>query len=224
MIIVQYGGRQRPSAYFSCVVWNDWRLVGEDELYDIRMDPGQQENVAAQHPDIAAKMQAHYDKFWAEVAPSVEVIEPLIVGSQHEPAVVLSCNNWLEVDVDNRDRVAAGVGPARGGVWHIEAQTRGRYKVELRRWPFHLERGLTEQGPAETIGGTPIDPGQALAIAKAALSVNGRAPIVAMPSASGTTVEFEVELNKGQGTLQGWFQDTAGNDLRGAYYGRITKL
>ena len=35
-IIVQYGGRIRPAKYSdSSVIWNSWRLVGEDELYDI---------------------------------------------------------------------------------------------------------------------------------------------------------------------------------------------
>jgi hypothetical protein len=169
-------------------------------------------------------MKAHYDRFWAEVAPSVEVIEPIVVGSAHQPAVVLTSNNWPEVDVDNRDRIAAAAGPSQGGVWHIEAQQSGRYKVELSRWPFHLERGLSKRGPAETIGGKQINPGRAPPIAKAALSINGRAPIAAEPSASKTTVEFEIDLHKGQSTLQGWFQDASGQDVCGAYYGRITKI
>ncbi len=46
-IVVQYGGRIRPAKYSqSSVIWNDWRLVGDSELYDLSTDPGQEANVA----------------------------------------------------------------------------------------------------------------------------------------------------------------------------------
>ena len=41
-----------------------WRLVNQKELYNINKDPGQTKNVASQHPDQVAKMQAFYDQWW----------------------------------------------------------------------------------------------------------------------------------------------------------------
>ena len=38
----------------------------ERTSYNIKADPGQEKNVAVQHPDRVAKMQAFYDQWWSE--------------------------------------------------------------------------------------------------------------------------------------------------------------
>ncbi len=38
-------------------------------LYDIESDPYQKTNVIAQHPEVAAKMNAAYEAFWKEARP-----------------------------------------------------------------------------------------------------------------------------------------------------------
>lgn len=221
-LIVQYGGRIRPAKYAeSSVIWNQWRLVGEHELYDIRADPGQQNDVAEQHPDVADAMRAHYEEYWAAIEASVEEVEPLIVRGDPGVFTDLTSNSWIEVDCDNRTRTAEACGPPRGGKWQIEVEQAGAYSVELSRWPFHLERDLTVQGPPTTIGGAPIAVGKALPIAAAQLSVNGAAPVTERSMKGATSIPFTVELEGGRNTLQGWFRDGSGRDLAGAYYGRI---
>ena len=39
------------------------------ELYNIKTDPGQQENVAKENPEIVAKMLKAYEAWWDEVRP-----------------------------------------------------------------------------------------------------------------------------------------------------------
>ena len=51
---------------------NQFRLVENGKLYDIKADRGEKKNVIAEHPDVAAKMRAAYDQYWAEVEPAVE--------------------------------------------------------------------------------------------------------------------------------------------------------
>jgi arylsulfatase A-like enzyme len=46
-----------------------WRLVGTNELYDIKTDPGQQKNVAKDNPEIVTKMLKAYESWWDEVRP-----------------------------------------------------------------------------------------------------------------------------------------------------------
>jgi hypothetical protein len=41
-----------------------FRLVGRNELYDMENDPSQKTNVIADHPEIAKKMNAAYDKWY----------------------------------------------------------------------------------------------------------------------------------------------------------------
>jgi arylsulfatase A-like enzyme len=39
------------------------------ELYDLQADPGETTNVAAQHPEVVDRLDAAYDRWWAEVVP-----------------------------------------------------------------------------------------------------------------------------------------------------------
>ena len=221
-IIVQYGGRIRPAKYSdSSVIWNDWRLVGEDELYDIASDPGQETNVAGSNPEIVKAMKAHYDEYWESIEDSIDEVEPLVVRGDPETFTDMTSNSWIEVDCDNRTRTAETCGPARGGIWQIEVEGDGSYAVDLSRWPFHLERSLTAAGPGATIGGVLITPGKALPVRSASLSVNGAVPAHAAAGPDAESVRFEVSLKQGRNTLQGWFRDASGKDISGAYYGRI---
>ena len=46
-----------------------WRLVGKNELYDMENDPGETQNVIADHPEVAKELLAAYEKWWGEVRP-----------------------------------------------------------------------------------------------------------------------------------------------------------
>ncbi len=48
-----------------------YRLVGENELYDIDADPGEQHNIADEHPEIVAQMLAAHDEFWKAARPGM---------------------------------------------------------------------------------------------------------------------------------------------------------
>jgi arylsulfatase len=42
------------------------------ELYELKSDPGETKNIAAEHPDVIKEMSAAYDKWWEEVLPCLE--------------------------------------------------------------------------------------------------------------------------------------------------------
>lgn len=219
-VIVQFGGRVRPQKYYrSCVIWKNWRLNGEEELYELGSDPGQKKDVSTQHPEVVRELKRHYDAYWASIEDSIDVIEPVVIGNPAEPFTDLTSNNWVEVDFDNRGRVAGA--NSMGGIWEIEVEKAGAYLVRLSRWPLYMDRSLSSFGPAETIGGMPIDPGRALPIESGSLSVDGNKPIVAKPIASDSFIEMRIELSEGQHSLQGWFHDAQGTRLSGAFYGRV---
>lgn len=48
-----------------------FRLIGRDALYDMENDPSQTTNVIAQHPEVAAAMNAHYDKWFDKALPNM---------------------------------------------------------------------------------------------------------------------------------------------------------
>ncbi|MEM6917082.1 MAG: arylsulfatase [Verrucomicrobiota bacterium] len=46
-----------------------YRLVGQDDLYDINADPGETTNVIEDHPEVAKAMLEAYSAWWDEVRP-----------------------------------------------------------------------------------------------------------------------------------------------------------
>ncbi len=46
-----------------------YRMVGETRIYDMENDPGQKQNVFAEHPEVVEAMRAAYEKFWSEARP-----------------------------------------------------------------------------------------------------------------------------------------------------------
>ena len=72
-------GKAAESKYQNCSVRNSrFNLVNAEttekswELYDLKNDPGEGDNVIDQHPDVARDMEAAYDKWWEEVLPCLE--------------------------------------------------------------------------------------------------------------------------------------------------------
>ena len=58
-----------PIKWRQCAVMTDqWRLVNGKELFDIRKDPRQADDVAAKHPEVVERLRGEYDKFWNNVS------------------------------------------------------------------------------------------------------------------------------------------------------------
>lgn len=220
-LVVQYGGRTGAKKGEGCVIWNRWRLVGGDELYDVAADRSQARNIAGEQPAVVEAMRAHYEAWWSGLADGLDRYIPIPVDAPDGAPVLLTCNNWAGVDVDNGGRVRAGLGGPRGGPWHLQVDRAGRFTIELRRWPFHIGVPADAEAPAATINGRPLAKSRALPIAGARLGIDdGEATAVAMPPGTLGAV-VEVDLPAGPVRLQGWFTDATGKDLCGAYYARI---
>jgi arylsulfatase len=56
----------------SAVRSNRFRFINNNQLYDIKADPGETKNVLNEHPDMVARMRAAYDQWWEEVLPALE--------------------------------------------------------------------------------------------------------------------------------------------------------
>jgi len=62
-----------PEKYGACSVrWKNYLLVREKKgwtLHDLKADPGETTDVAAQHPDVVTKLDKAYDAWWQEILP-----------------------------------------------------------------------------------------------------------------------------------------------------------
>jgi len=63
-------GMVNEAKYTKMAIRNQqWRFVNNTELYDVMNDPGEQKNVAKEHPDVIAKFEEPYNEWWANTIP-----------------------------------------------------------------------------------------------------------------------------------------------------------
>ncbi len=46
-----------------------FRLVGKDQLFDMKNDPGQTKNVAEEHPEVVKRFLTRYEQWWEKTVP-----------------------------------------------------------------------------------------------------------------------------------------------------------
>ena len=217
MLVVQYG--QVPAKWDSAVLWNKWRLVHGEELYDLETDPGQARDVASSHPDVVRAMRDHYEGWWAGVEPRLNDFVPIHIGLGSKETVTLSAADWGDTYCDNMKQLRDGMN--RNGAWHLLTERGGRYRIELRRWPREADAAISAGVPAfEAVDGT-LPPGKALPIAKVRARINGKDVTMDVgPDDKG--VAFGVRLGAGERhTLQSWCDDAEGHELCGAYFAYV---
>ena len=222
MLVVQYG--QILKKWDACVIWGKWRLVYGKELYDLKTDPGQENDVAAGHAEVAGKMRDHYEAWWAGVEPGLGDFCPISIGSAHENPVSLSSSDWQEVYCDNFRQVSEAAGGPRGAPWNVLVERDGEYEIALSRWPAEQDLPLTAGRPEQKMTAGRLQAGKAVPITAARLAIAGQE--LSMKTGAGArSAVFRLRLKGGTRTqLHGWFQDAAGQDLCGAYYAYVKRL
>ncbi|TVS13819.1 MAG: N-acetylgalactosamine 6-sulfate sulfatase [Planctomycetaceae bacterium] len=183
----------------SAVMTDRWRLVSGGELYDMRQDPGQQQNVIDDHPQVAQELSDQYDRWWDEISQRFDETTPLYIGAQQQPSVQLSSHDWMTPDLRNLpwNQPHVRQRPLSNGPWRIRVARAGRYAFVLRERPEVAEFPLTATEARLRIGDL-VDERQAVP-----------------PDATG--IRFEVRLPAGDMELQTWLIESD-QTSRGAYY------
>ena len=209
-----------PKRGDACVLWQNWRLVGGSELFDIAADPAQQKNVAAEHPEILKQLAAHYDAWWAEVSPRMNDFGRVVVGSEKENPTRLSPCEWADVFLDQMAQVRRG--EQKNGVWHLEVECDGTYALTLRRWPAEAKTPIAAGTPPYQAADAVLPAGVALPIAKARIKL-GEFDRSADVGPRDEAVSFTAELKAGPIELQTWFLEVDGTEICGAYFVEVRR-
>ena len=45
--------------------------MNNEELYDLKTDPGETKNVIADHPEVVDQLRTRYDKWWTRMQPGL---------------------------------------------------------------------------------------------------------------------------------------------------------
>jgi len=220
-----------PEKWTNVVMTRRWRLVGGRELYDIQADPGQEKNVAAEHPDVVEGLRAAHEAWWAEIAPGLEKHCPHILGNDHENPTRLDAMDvmgdiaWDQPHVREARRTT--------GSWAVEVERAGRYRFSLRRWPEELGLSIDAVPTGEDAPGQ-VDSVEvnrrhgasgenvSLRVQKAQLEIGDFEQTVEIASGAKEAV-FELDLGPMEGNLDAWFVDERGA-RQGAYYVYVERL
>lgn len=125
------------------VMDDNWRLVNGNELYDMRVDRSQTNNVIEQHPEVAARLAEGYEKWWSSImseGPN-ERYGYIKVGSPKENPSRISAHDMFTGKFGHVwHQYGAATASQATGRWKIEFVEDGEYSITLRRFP--RESGL----------------------------------------------------------------------------------
>ena len=213
----------------SAVMTSQWRLVNGKELYDIKADPGQKTNVAAQHPAVAKRLTAFYDAWWTELEPTFSNATAIYLGHPAENPARLTSHDWITTGSTpwNQSHIRRAVtGKGNTGFWNVKVHADGDYVVRLRRWPEEadkkieaaLEPGADVPGVKayRTAKGISIDP------VRVTLKI-GDQTVSGDVKPGQKEVTFKLKLKAGKARMSGLFESADGKSW-GTYYAYVEKL
>lgn len=86
-------------------------LVNDSELYDLRADPEEKENVIGRYPEIAATFRQHYDAWWLSIQPML--VNERAVGPKVNPFKALY---WKQFGGGPDEELKRTMDPKRNGL------------------------------------------------------------------------------------------------------------
>ena len=222
-VVVQFSRMNEPvpKRGDAAVLWKKWRLVNNEELYDVARDPGQQRNVLAEFPAVAARLREHYAQWWAGVEPRVNEFSAIHLGSPKANPTMLTPCDWCDVFFDQQAQVRKGI--RKNGAWSVFVEQEGDYEIALRRWPAETEAAITAGlPPYKGVDGSYVA-GEALPITSAEVEIS-EVRQTKRVAAEDKAVSFTARLPKGAARLQTWFRDASGAEIAGAYYVYVRRI
>jgi arylsulfatase A-like enzyme len=113
-----------------------YKLVDGKELYDLESDPGEANDLAAQHPEIVSRMRKGVEDWFRDVSAERGYAPPRIhLGAPQEPETTLTRQDW------RGDRAGWNAGDV--GHWEVEVAREGTYELTV-RFPKASEPGVAE--------------------------------------------------------------------------------
>ncbi|MCM2373814.1 arylsulfatase [Aporhodopirellula aestuarii] len=220
----------------SSVMSKKYRLINGKELYEIGVDPGQENNIAKEHPEVVTTMREFYEKWWADLEPTFSQTTEIYLGHADHPVVSLTAHDWIQEiyppwhqgSIRAADRKHPDSEKLKHlGHWAVKVIKDGKYQVSLRRWPAESGAAINAALPA----GEPVPgaseafretPGSAIGATHAVLRIDNQ-DLDRKPVGPGAEeVSFVTELKSGSHQLAPIFEIEEGE--LGAYYVVVTSL
>ncbi len=131
-----------PEKWTNAVATRKWRLIKGQELYDIKSDPGQKNDVASMYPEVVERLRVAHEQWWEEVLPEIGKYSHISLGSDEENPARLDALDvmgdvaWSQHMVVNAQKST--------GKWAVHVEKPGTYRFALRRWPEELNLPINQ--------------------------------------------------------------------------------
>jgi hypothetical protein len=202
----------------SSVMDGSWRLVNGNELYNTAEDPGQTNNLAAQHPERVTKMNAFYDSWWESV---IKETKYSTIDLGVEKMEVITCHDARTIDYFppwNQRKIRQGkiMKPAPFFVNFVKP---GNYTFKLTRWP--MESGVAlgaeiNDARAETATADPRIKGEAMKFKKAFVKIGDKEVTVNVDNTA-KSADLQLTVEQGKTEMLAWFEMEDGS-VSNAFY------
>ena len=212
----------------SAVMTSRWRLINGKELFDIKADPGQKNDVALQNSEVVTRLTKFYDDWWADLLPSFSNDTAIYLGHPDDNPARLTSHDWITTGSTpwNQAHIRrATSGKQNTGFWNVKVVEDGEYEVRLRRWPEEADKAIDAALPPgadvpgvkafRTAAGKKISP------VKASLKI-GDVVAESAVAPGAKEVVFNVKLKAGKTRMAALFVTAAGQEF-GAYYAYVRK-
>jgi hypothetical protein len=94
------------------------------ELFDIKADPFEEKDLAAERPEVVAELKKEYEAWFADVTKRGFDPPRIVIGSEKENPVRLSRQDWRGPKAGwNADSI---------GHWEVKVERAGKYEVTVR--------------------------------------------------------------------------------------------
>jgi hypothetical protein len=181
--------------------------------------------MADKNPQIVKDLQDSYEKYWTNILPSTEKIARVIIGAPEQPVSRLTLAGVTPLQGQRAEWSQDGAARARqiNGKWPLLVSTKGKYEIELRRWPRELNQPINVY---KNLGsGAPIAEFENDAVhinpVKARIKI-GPHDITKQIDPAKVAMLFTIGLETGPADLSTWFIDADGT-ARTAYWVYIQK-
>jgi hypothetical protein len=146
-----------------------------------------------------------YNSFWSSVSTRDSEYIPITLGSKEDSAL-LDCMDWHPTAGSTPwEQSMVENNNTANGWWAVRFAHAGKYRIGLRRFPDEAGSLAVKALPAKN----------------AKLQIGSQAYNKAVP-AGASEVDFTVDVDSGQTTLQTWF--TGGATTLGAYFVKVIDL
>lgn len=203
-LIVHSQRVDEPKKWNRCeVMKQQWRLVDGKKLFDLNEDRAQENDIAAQHPEIVEELRESYEAWWESVSTRFDEYVRIPLGSDQAPNVTLTCHDWHATEGEvpwNHGKIRADL--KSNGYWAVDVKHSGPYQITLRARPA----GVTYKFPA----------------GKARVKVGDQQERAVVEDGQ-AAIPLTLTLPAGPTILQTWIVDQSGSE-RGAYYVEVERL